>query len=360
MSANLIGWMANRRGRGALTSMAERLTNQRDSDKVASFVADLDQLVTLTRRSASTLELLRAVRDRVGLDDALSRLDQSRADAQAAHLDDLDALVALARLHPEARSFEAWLAQQLGRPAEAAGVTLATIHKVKGREWPHIVMHDARAGLMPHRLSADVEEERRVFHVGLTRCSSSVTVVAGRADDACPFVAELAEPGSPPIRRLLSARSDGRPSAPGESGSGVASASGRAGSAGAGSGPRGSGSAESSVGAGSGPRGSGSGAAAAATKGRGKSAGRRPSAPAVPVVLDAAGESIRDALRAWRSKRAAADAVPAYVVLTNTTLDAIASSRPGTLEALARLPGIGPAKRERYGDDILEVVGRAT
>ena len=332
MSANLIGWMANRTGRGALSSMADRLTNQRDSDKVASFVTDLDQVAALARQGATTSELLRTVRARIGLDDALSRLDQSRADSQAAHLDDLDALVALAGLHPAAASFESWLVEQLGRADAPDGVVLATIHKVKGREWPHVVLHDVRAGVLPHRLSTDAEEERRVFHVGLTRGSQTVTIIGGTGDDTCPFVAELDSPGTPPASRLVTSR--GAPD-------GTRSIAGVAGAAGAG--PRGSGGAAGTGGA---------------SRTRGASGSR--AAAAVPATLDAAGEQVRDALRAWRTARASSDAVPPYVVLTNVTLDAIAKLRPSTLDELSRLPGIGPAKRERYGTDILEVVATSS
>ena len=54
-----------------------------------------------------------------------------------------------------------------GRP----GVHLATVHRVKGREWPRVVVFGADAGLFPHRLADDVEEERRIFHVAITRAA---------------------------------------------------------------------------------------------------------------------------------------------------------------------------------------------
>jgi superfamily II DNA helicase RecQ len=62
------------------------------------------------------------------------------------------------------------------------------------------------------------------------------------------------------------------------------------------------------------------------------------------------------ALRDWRSARARADAVPAYVVAHDTTLAAIAAARPGSAAALRRVKGMGPAKLERYGEEILAVV----
>ena len=62
------------------------------------------------------------------------------------------------------------------------------------------------------------------------------------------------------------------------------------------------------------------------------------------------------ALRAWRTARAREDAVPAYVVFHDQTLAAIAEVRPATLAGLRRIKGIGPAKLDTYGDEILEVV----
>jgi DNA helicase-2/ATP-dependent DNA helicase PcrA len=51
--------------------------------------------------------------------------------------------------------------------------------------------------------------------------------------------------------------------------------------------------------------------------------------------------------------------VPAYVVAHDATLAAIAESRPATAAALRRVKGMGPAKLERYGAEILAVVAEA-
>jgi DNA helicase-2/ATP-dependent DNA helicase PcrA len=59
------------------------------------------------------------------------------------------------------------------------------------------------------------------------------------------------------------------------------------------------------------------------------------------------------ALRAWRLERAKADEVPAYVVFHNTTLEEIAARGPKSLGELAAVPGVGPTKIERYGQEVL-------
>jgi len=59
------------------------------------------------------------------------------------------------------------------------------------------------------------------------------------------------------------------------------------------------------------------------------------------------------ALREWRLARARADEVPAYVVFNDRTLAELVARTPRTLAELAAVPGIGPAKLERYGAELL-------
>ena len=60
-----------------------------------------------------------------------------------------------------------------------------------------------------------------------------------------------------------------------------------------------------------------------------------------------------EALRRWRAERAKTDEVPAYVVFHDKTLHEIAAMRPQTREELSAIAGVGPAKLERYADDLL-------
>ena len=66
--------------------------------------------------------------------------------------------------------------------------------------------------------------------------------------------------------------------------------------------------------------------------------------------------SLLTALRAWRSQTARQRGVPAYVVLHDSTIDGIATSRPATLPQLRAIPGIGDKKLEHYGDELLALV----
>jgi DNA helicase-2/ATP-dependent DNA helicase PcrA len=78
----------------------------------------------------------------------------------------------------------------LARPTDDAGVTLSTVHRVKGMEWDRVVVAGVTDGVVPHRLAEDVEEERRVLHVAITRCRERVVVVSD-ATRPSPFLGEL-------------------------------------------------------------------------------------------------------------------------------------------------------------------------
>jgi DNA helicase II / ATP-dependent DNA helicase PcrA len=71
-----------------------------------------------------------------------------------------------------------------------------------------------------------------------------------------------------------------------------------------------------------------------------------------------AGEWTEEAqrLRDWRLERARADNVPPYVVFHDSVLQAIAAARPASLGELAQISGVGPAKLERYGVEVLALV----
>ena len=64
------------------------------------------------------------------------------------------------------------------------------------------------------------------------------------------------------------------------------------------------------------------------------------------------------ALKEWRLARARADDVPAYVVFNDRTLAELVARAPRTLGELAAVPGIGPAKLERYGEDLLATLAQ--
>jgi ATP-dependent DNA helicase RecQ len=74
------------------------------------------------------------------------------------------------------------------------------------------------------------------------------------------------------------------------------------------------------------------------------------------IELPAGAEPLFDALRALRRRLADEQQVPPYVVFHDATLRTIAATRPADMAALLAIPGIGAAKAERYGEDVLQAV----
>ena len=209
------------------------------------------------------------------------------------------------------------IAEELVRRAAAEraggsdGVELATYHRAKGLEWDAVFLPMIEEGSLPIRQATDdaeaLEEERRLLYVGITRARRHLAL-----SWAEQRVTRGRESRRQPSRFLVGL--DGRPA-------------GRTG---------GRGSLRPT------PRGPAIGVTEAG--------GRRPTGSAdedAPLL---------SALREWRTARARADATPAYVVAHDTTLAAIAAARPGSAAALRRVKGMGPAKLERYGEEILAVV----
>jgi len=86
-------------------------------------------------------------------------------------------------------------------------------------------------------------------------------------------------------------------------------------------------------------------------------AGPRRSGKAPPIAdLAPANRSLFDRLRAWRSATAKEQGVPAYVIFHDRTLRELAEMRPQSHGHLGMVPGIGAAKVERYGEELLALI----
>jgi DNA helicase II / ATP-dependent DNA helicase PcrA len=208
----------------------------------------------------------------------------------------------------------------------AEGVTLATMHTAKGLEWDAVFVTGLQDGTVPFSYAdtpAAIEEERRLLYVGITRARTHLSLSWSLARS----------PGGQARRRPSRFLEGLRPA----SGSDVAAPG-----------------------------------ADRRTRRHGKKAAvckicRKPlSTPKqrnrgycddCPVPYD---EALLEVLKGWRKDRAAEDEVPAYVVFSDATLEALAEARPTTSQGLLRVNGIGKKKLESYGEDLLEIlVGEA-
>ncbi len=78
------------------------------------------------------------------------------------------------------------------------------------------------------------------------------------------------------------------------------------------------------------------------------------------AALEVAGDNaaLFEALRAWRREEAQRQAVPPYVIFHDRTLAEVATIRPRSPAALARIGGVGQGKLDRYGAAVLALVAR--
>ena len=324
---------------------AGRDLEDRRAAKWDGFVDDLERVVAAAEDDDAPA-LLDVVISRVGLNSSALALDRGRSRAdRSGQSDDLVALRRAAAIHPSLGDFETWIRDTLAKPGDPAGVLLSTVHRAKGLEWDRVLVFGADRGLLPHTLSSDVEEERRIFHVAITRCRKQAVVMADR-DEPSPFLDELTgeakvaatEPQRPV--RTKSARSrTGVEVAPGDR---VRVSGGYAGTV-------------DEVDAHGIWVGVEGGALLQVRWGEEiiTPAGRGPLTP--PTEGLEADADLVARLKAWRLETARSKDVPAYVILHDSTIDTIAATRPDSESALAAVPGIGPAKLEAYGDAIIEI-----
>jgi DNA helicase-2/ATP-dependent DNA helicase PcrA len=316
----------------------------RQAQRWDGFVEDLGLVAHAAERDDAGA-LLDVVIRRVGLESSAHALDRGRSRAdRSAQSDDLVALRRAAVIHQAAGDFETWLGEMIVRRGRE-GVTLSTVHRAKGLEWDRVIVFGVDRGLLPHDLAADIEEERRIFHVAITRSSEKAVVLAD-AERPSPFLEELTGAASYATEPAQPARREKqRRTIPG-----IAVALGEA------------------VALQGGVRGivtefdtdglwvgvDGGGQFRVRWGDEVKVAGRTgPLAPSTATVVPDAG--LVERLKAWRLQMARTRKVPAYVILHDATIEMIAGIRPQSESELAAIPGIGPAKLEAYGDAVLEI-----
>jgi len=214
-------------------------------------------------------------------------------------------------------------------PPVVQGVTLSSLHAAKGLEWDAVFLVGLVEGTLPiqHALGeggaveeAAVEEERRLLYVGVTRAREVLHLSwalarnpGGRKSRRRSRFLHGLVPADSPAATPASAHPDAR------------SRNGR-----------------------KRPRCRICGAALTGTM-----AVKLGRCETCPSDLD---DALLEALRGWRRERAQQLKVPAYVVFTDATLTAIAEQQPADDAALVAIAGIGAAKLERFGAEVLALV----
>ncbi|MDP9797661.1 DNA helicase-2/ATP-dependent DNA helicase PcrA [Catenuloplanes nepalensis] len=203
------------------------------------------------------------------------------------------------------------------------GVTLASLHSAKGLEWDAVFLVGLADGTLPTsyaRTPEALEEERRLLYVGVTRARHWLWLSygqsrspGGRPRRPCRFVPRFEKPAAPSPQKP-SQKPDRRR---------VPIASCRV-------------------------------CGATLLAGADRKLGR---CPGCPSDLD---EDLYGRLIDWRARIAGGQKVPAYVVLTDATLVALAERRPSRAEQLLEIAGIGPRKQRLYGESVMALIGGAS
>jgi DNA helicase-2/ATP-dependent DNA helicase PcrA len=208
----------------------------------------------------------------------------------------------------------------------AQGVTVSTLHSAKGLEWDAVALFGAQEGTLPFVLATrpdEVAEERRLLYVGLTRAREHLHVSWSRTRGGGqatrkpsrfldPLLPAALRSGSEFAARGQRTRKKGT----------ILSAHCRT---------------------------CGHALGDAAERKIGRHAD-------CPATYD---ERTLALLKEWRKQQAAQEKVPAFCVFTDATLVAIAEARPGSEQALIKLPGLGQAKLTKYGEQLLAILAAA-
>ncbi|WP_436494150.1 ATP-dependent DNA helicase UvrD2 [Actinokineospora sp. HUAS TT18] len=219
------------------------------------------------------------------------------------------------------------LRMQAQHPPTVEGVTLASLHAAKGLEWDAVFLVGLVDGTLPIQHAdgndAAIEEERRLLYVGVTRARVhlSLSWSLARAEGGkryrrrSRFLYGLIPDNHPAARVSAARRGEQRPMAVIRH------------------------------------------CRVCGDELAGTMAFKLGRCETCPADLD---EGLLDRLREWRQERSKALKVPAYVIFTDATLLAIAEQRPADRAALVAISGIGAAKLDRYGSEVLSLVSGGT
>lgn len=208
------------------------------------------------------------------------------------------------------------------------GVTLASLHSAKGLEWDAVFLVGLTEGMMPityAKTDEQVEEERRLLYVGVTRARFHLALSWALARS----------PGGRATRRPTRFLNGMRP------GSTAAGARGAGGQGG--------------IERGAGGRRKRRGPALCRVCGKTLTdAGEMKlmRCEDCPSNMD---EGLYERLREWRAGQAKQLGQPAYCVFTDKTLMAIAEAVPGGERELSAISGVGGRKLDRFGTDVLAI-----
>jgi DNA helicase II / ATP-dependent DNA helicase PcrA len=301
-------------------------------------------LSTLRRSSAQSVAAeVRRLADRAGY---VEDIPDGAGEQEITRQNDLARFVRLAEEFDDgARScsdFVQDIEARFGTEGDGRGVQLMTLHRAKGLEFDAVFLPRVEEGELPFKRSKSDEaiaEERRLFYVGITRARKHLTItwVNDGKRKGSRFIGEVRSDGT---GGPVAFRREPDPTHAAVVGLQVTVSGGFAGTI------------VDITPAGALLELEGGGELLVPFGENVTAAGE--TMPLGPPEDEDKG--LIAALKGWRLERAKTEEVPAYVVFHDSTLEEIARRKPRSLEELSEVAGIGPAKLERYGNDILQAL----
>ncbi|MCD4831951.1 MAG: UvrD-helicase domain-containing protein [Anaerohalosphaeraceae bacterium] len=190
-----IGDYARQEGVGLYDGMVRcasgEILSRRVGQKISAFVCMIENFKKHIDEDVS--ELIDVVFHESGLFDSLKIEQDSQGHSQAAAIDNIYELINGAKKFDE-NSQEKGLVNYLQQIAlfsdtdtydsQSGKVSLMTLHAAKGLEFDNVIIIGAEHGILPHERSFDLpsemEEERRLFFVGITRARKNLAVTMSR------------------------------------------------------------------------------------------------------------------------------------------------------------------------------------
>ena len=161
------------------------------ADKIKGFVNQIMVFRALARE-LDAAELIESILEQTGYLEELEKLEEDKAQAKQENLDEFQNKAAdYYANHDEAALTDfleevALVADIDNMDSEADSLTLMTLHSAKGLEFPVVYMTGMEEGLFPSYMSmnsgdpGDIEEERRLCYVGITRAMQQLTLTAAK------------------------------------------------------------------------------------------------------------------------------------------------------------------------------------
>lgn len=130
------------------------------------------------KRFKNVGDMIRYLRSRLDIDNFVSKGKFSEDGNSTEQIENMDAFENIADQYYDLQEFITYLNSELKKTLSENKdmVQLSTIHRAKGLEYPVVFLPGLNDGLLPHKKADDIQDERRLFYVGITRAEKELYI----------------------------------------------------------------------------------------------------------------------------------------------------------------------------------------